>query len=254
MPKLQKQLRIRLHRLPLFVLRSALSAPESPRCLDHCSARSHPKFAPPVTRPALSHSITLRPPEPPSPAPRPASRTPLPNPVTKKSLQLRLHRLPQTVVRSGLRLRPSVSPAPLSAPHPSALVPQTLTHDSAQACFQGRRRSELQDLDALTENCGVENRAGSDVYVHAQPNDLDARAEQDDDAPDGPEEEEAEPVNETVPTHETRTDPHYVLRPQNSAECGSLSSLAGLANGFPQKGPLQNKHKIRVDFKVGFST
>uniref|UniRef100_UPI003AADCCE6 histone-lysine N-methyltransferase 2B n=1 Tax=Centroberyx gerrardi TaxID=166262 RepID=UPI003AADCCE6 len=36
---------------------------------------------------------------------------------------------------------------------------------------------------------------------------------------------------------------------KNSAECASVNTLAGLSNGFPQKGLLQNKHKIRVDFK-----
>ncbi|XP_036948392.1 histone-lysine N-methyltransferase 2B isoform X2 [Acanthopagrus latus] len=33
------------------------------------------------------------------------------------------------------------------------------------------------------------------------------------------------------------------------AECASVNALTGLTNGFPQKGLLQNKYKIRVDFK-----
>uniref|UniRef100_A0A8C8DIC4 [histone H3]-lysine(4) N-methyltransferase n=1 Tax=Oryzias sinensis TaxID=183150 RepID=A0A8C8DIC4_9TELE len=33
------------------------------------------------------------------------------------------------------------------------------------------------------------------------------------------------------------------------AECASVNTLTGLSNGFNQKGLLQNKHKIRVDFK-----
>ncbi|XP_010787145.1 histone-lysine N-methyltransferase 2B-like isoform X2 [Notothenia coriiceps] len=36
---------------------------------------------------------------------------------------------------------------------------------------------------------------------------------------------------------------------KNPAECASGNSLTGLTNGFPQKGLLQNKYKIRVDFK-----
>ncbi|KAE8281926.1 Histone-lysine N-methyltransferase 2B [Larimichthys crocea] len=36
---------------------------------------------------------------------------------------------------------------------------------------------------------------------------------------------------------------------KNPAECASVNTLAGLTNGFPQKGLLQNKYKIRVDFK-----
>nr|XP_046273400.1 histone-lysine N-methyltransferase 2B isoform X2 [Scatophagus argus] len=36
---------------------------------------------------------------------------------------------------------------------------------------------------------------------------------------------------------------------KNPAECASLNTLTGLTNGFPQKGLLQNKYKIRVDFK-----
>ncbi|XP_075962065.1 histone-lysine N-methyltransferase 2B isoform X4 [Anarhichas minor] len=36
---------------------------------------------------------------------------------------------------------------------------------------------------------------------------------------------------------------------KNPAECASVNTLTGLTNGFPQKGLLQNKFKIRVDFK-----
>ncbi|XP_056255060.1 histone-lysine N-methyltransferase 2B isoform X1 [Seriola aureovittata] len=36
---------------------------------------------------------------------------------------------------------------------------------------------------------------------------------------------------------------------KNPAECASVNTLTGLTNGFPQKGLLQNKYKIRVDFK-----
>ncbi|KAL7381507.1 hypothetical protein ABVT39_006987 [Epinephelus coioides] len=36
---------------------------------------------------------------------------------------------------------------------------------------------------------------------------------------------------------------------KNPAECASVNTLTGLSNGFPQKGVLQDKYKIRVDFK-----
>ncbi|XP_027892949.1 histone-lysine N-methyltransferase 2B isoform X2 [Xiphophorus couchianus] len=36
---------------------------------------------------------------------------------------------------------------------------------------------------------------------------------------------------------------------KNPPECASLNTQTGLTNGFPQKGVLQHKHKIRVDFK-----
>ncbi|XP_070702123.1 histone-lysine N-methyltransferase 2B isoform X2 [Pempheris klunzingeri] len=36
---------------------------------------------------------------------------------------------------------------------------------------------------------------------------------------------------------------------KSPAECASVNTLTGLTNGFPQKGLLQNKYKIRVDFK-----
>ncbi|XP_035536779.1 histone-lysine N-methyltransferase 2B isoform X3 [Morone saxatilis] len=42
------------------------------------------------------------------------------------------------------------------------------------------------------------------------------------------------------------------IRPRaykNPAECAPVNALTGLTNGFPQKGPLQHKYKIRVDFK-----
>lgn len=46
------------------------------------------------------------------------------------------------------------------------------------------------------------------------------------------------------------TDPHYVLHSQNPAECPTVNTLSGFSCGVSQKGMLQNKQKIRVDFKV----
>ncbi|CAM9165322.1 unnamed protein product [Lampetra planeri] len=58
-----------------------------------------------------------------------------------------------------------------------------------------------------------------------------------------------QPEKEGTLQNSPATDPHYVLHSQNPAECTSVNTLTGLTNGFPQKGLLQNKHKIRVDFK-----
>lgn len=57
-------------------------------------------------------------------------------------------------------------------------------------------------------------------------------------------------VKETMPQRCPRTDPQYVLHSQNPAECASVNTLTGITNGFPQRGVLKSKHKIRVDFKV----
>ena len=68
------------------------------------------------------------------------------------------------------------------------------------------------------------------------------------------EDKEDSSVKETVLQSCPATDPHYLLHSQNPAECASVNTLTGLTNGFPQKGLLQNKHKIRVDFKVSLCT
>ncbi|XP_039977815.1 histone-lysine N-methyltransferase 2B [Xiphias gladius] len=282
MPKLQQQLQIRLHRLPDFILRSALSLKQQlPQCLDQCTAQLHPKLSQPVTQTAISHSshtttqsrpelsqpvtqttishssdsTTQSPPELSKPVTHPAS--PLsPHPKTdsvKKSLLLRLHRLPQSVVQSALHLHKCV---PLSSQqHPQSVLHSALTEVSSKLCFQGHPESEVQHPDVLTETY----RANKNKTVRVPPQTVEPdtelqegkQEEQEDERVDQPEEEEEEDasVKETVQKNCPTTDPHYVLRSQNPAECASVNTLTGLTNGFPQKGLLPNKYKIRVDFK-----
>ncbi|XP_045913777.1 histone-lysine N-methyltransferase 2B isoform X2 [Micropterus dolomieu] len=275
MPKLQQQLQIHLHRLPDFILRSALSLPQQlPQCLDQCAAQSHPKLSQlvtqpaispstthcppelsqPVTQPAISPSTTQCPPELSHPVTQPAS--PLsPHPITD-SLLLRLHRLPQSVVQSALHLHNYILSS--SQQQRQSILHSSLTEVSSKLCFQGHPKSE-QKADALTDAC----RASKDAVrktVQVLPQTVDPLTElqestqmkQEDKRGDPPEEEEEEDgndsVKETVLQNCPTTDPHYVLRSQNPAECASVNTLPGLTNGFPQRG-LQNKYKIRVDFK-----
>lgn len=123
--------------------------------------------------------------------------------------------------------------------------------------------SEVQNPDFLTETY----RANNDKTVHKPVQELHQAAdlhteiqegtheEQEHEGGDQPEEEEVEEedsVKGTVLKNCPTTDPHYVLRSQNPAECASVNTPTGLTNGFLQKGLLQNKHKIRVDFKVSW--
>ncbi|TKS88319.1 Histone-lysine N-methyltransferase 2B [Collichthys lucidus] len=260
MPKLQRQLQIHLHRLPDFILQSAMRLPQQlPQCMDRCAAQLHPKLSQLVTQPAISyssHSTMQCTPEWSQPVTHPASLPP-PHPITdspQKSLTLRLHRLPQSVVES-LRLHNYVSSS--SQQHPPSILD---SEASSKLCFQAPPESEMQCPDVLTETHKANKETVHEtVHVLSQTLDPhtklqeDTREKQEDEQGDQPEEEEKEDedvsVKGTVVQHCPTTDPQYVLRSQNPAECASVNSPAGLTNGFPQKGLLQNKYKIRVDFK-----
>ncbi|XP_018540528.2 histone-lysine N-methyltransferase 2B [Lates calcarifer] len=260
MPKLQKQLQIHLHRLPDSVLQSAVFLTQQlPQCLDQCTAQLHPKLSQPVpVQTAVSHSsysTTQSPPELSQSITQPAS--PLsPDPITdssQKSLLLRLRRLPQSVVQSVLHLHKCMSSP--SQQHPQYVLHSAMTEVSSKLCFQGPPESQVQHSGVLTET----NRANKDKTVQVPPQTVDPdtelqegkQAEQEDKCVDQPKEDTKEDtsVKETVLKNCPTTDPHYVLRSQNPAECASVNALTGLTNGFPQKGLLQNKYKIRVDFK-----
>lgn len=232
MPKLQPQLQIHLHRLPDFILQSALSLPlQLPHCLDQCTPQLQPKLSQPVTQPAvsqLSHSTTQSVPK--LSQPKAHSASPI-SPVTdstQKSLLLRLHRLPQSVVQSALHLHKCISTS--SQQH----------HQSPE--------SEVQRPGVLTETC----RGNKDKSQTVDPDtELQEGTQEEQDAKQGDQlEEEDTSVKGTVLQNCPTTDPPYVLHSQNPADCASVNTLTGLTNGFPQKGLLQNKYKIRVDFKV----
>ncbi|XP_026202752.1 histone-lysine N-methyltransferase 2B isoform X2 [Anabas testudineus] len=249
--KLQPQLRIHLHRLPDFILQSALTLPlQLPQCLDQCTPQHS------VPQPAVSHSshsTTQSVPKLSQPKAHPASpRSPHPiSDSTQKSLLIRLHRLPQSVVQSALHLHKCISAS--SQQHHQPTLHSSQTKGSSELCYQGQTpESEVQRPEVLTETC----RGNKDktVQITPEPVDPDTKLQEgpqgEQDAKQGyqPEEEEDASVKETVLQNCPTTDPPYVLRSQNPAECASVNTLTGLTNGFPQKGLLQ-KYKIRVDFK-----
>lgn len=261
MPKLQKQLQIHLHRLPDFILQSARHLPkQSPESPDLCFAQTHPLLAQLLTQSAISHpshSTPQCPPELSQPVTHPAS--PLsPHPITDSKdrfLLLRLHRLPQTLVQSALHLHKCISSP--SQQNPQPVLHSALTEVSSELCFQEHPESEVRYPDVLTET----HRANKDKTVQVLPQTVDphtelqegTQEEQEDRRGHRPEKEEEDgSVKETVLQNCHTTDKHYVLRSQNPAECTSVNALTGLTNGFSQKGLLQNKYKIRVDFKVSF--
>ncbi|XP_008282049.1 histone-lysine N-methyltransferase 2B isoform X2 [Stegastes partitus] len=268
MPKLQRQLQIHLYRLPDFILQSALS----PQCVDILA--SHPLLSQLVTQPAISHSPEINcPPNLSQPETHPAS--PLtPHPITdsqQKSLLLRLQRLPRSVVQTALHLHkpesssPSPPPPPSSSSssppqqHPQSTLHSALTDSSSQLCSQGLPESEVHHPDVWMET----NRDSTKKTVHTIVPGLPETVNPGRELQEGAQEEEREDrreeqpeedkedssVTETVLQNCPTTDPQYVLRSQNPAECTSVNTLTGLTNGFPQKGLLQNKYKIRVDFK-----
>lgn len=261
MPKLQQQLQIHLHRLPDFILQSSLYLPlQLSQCVKQCIARSHPFLSQLLTQPAISHSLhskTQSPPELSQPVTHPASSL-SPDPITdspQKTMLLHLQRLPHSVMKSTLPLHNSISS---SSKHPQHVLHPSPTEALSKLCFQGQPVSEVQNPDVLTETY----RANNDKTVHKPVQELHQAAdlhteiqegtheEQEDEGDDQPEEEE-DSVKGTV-LKNCPTDPHYVLRSQNPAECASVNTPTGLTNGFLQKGLLQNKHKIRVDFKVSW--
>ncbi|KAL6099647.1 kmt2b [Pungitius sinensis] len=251
MPKLHQQLQIHLHRLPDFILQSALSLPkQSPH---QSLSLSHPLLSQIITHPASSHSNSTPAGPPQQVQPLAPTHSPL-SPQTKrdctqKSLLLRLHRLPQTLVQSALHLHKCISSP--SQQHSQSILHSAPTEASSKSFFQ--ERSQAQDPDVVTET----HRANKEKTVHVHPQTVDPHTElqegkqeeQKDGRVDQPEEDEGPSVRETVPENCLTTDEHYVLRSQNPAECASVNTLTGLTNGFPQKGLLQSKYKIRVDFK-----
>lgn len=115
----------------------------------------------------------------------------------------------------------------------------------------------MQNPDALTEtanNHKTVHKTVQKLHKTASPHvklQESTHKEQEDERWAQPEEEK-DSVKRTVLKNCPTIDPPYVLRSQNAAECVSVNTLTGVTNGFPQRGLSQNKHKIRVDFKVSF--
>lgn len=129
---------------------------------------------------------------------------------------LHLHSLPPSVVKSAIH----------EQIHSLSMLPKL----SPKICFQQPAETE-------------EKRYHQTV----------APVEQEDNRGNRPEEEKEEDSITWTVLNNCPTDLHYLLRSQNPAECPAVNTLSGLTCGVPQKGLSQNKHKIRVDFKVCFS-
>lgn len=254
-PRLRQQLQIHLYRLPDLMVQSALPFPQQlPQCLEQCTSQSPhsitqspPKCPQPVTQPATPHSQSQSPPESPQSFPQP-------------SLQLRLHRLPQSVVQAALQVHKSV-PSPPKAPQPiihkALSVPQQLEQPVLQLGLQQLPESAVQHLENLSQRLRVDREMKVQRALQVHPQTFDpgslvqkgTQEEQEDEQGDLSEEDEDTCVKELQ--SKPRTDTDYLIHSQNPAECASVNTLVGFTNGFPQKGLSQNKHKIRVDFKVG---
>ncbi|XP_019723294.1 histone-lysine N-methyltransferase 2A [Hippocampus comes] len=207
--KLQRELRVHLYRFPDPHL-------QSPRHLDPCPKQSEPKLMRPLKQPSEPHALHAV-------TPQLVTRNQLEMLPRSRVLVLRLHPLPPSVVHAALRGRKSESPPPQGSP--KSLSPSALTEVATTLRFQGDALSQLQPLRALTDQeLTVDGADG-------------AR----DDGQDGP-----EGMGLQRPPG---TDPHCVLPSQNAAEGSSPSAPVGFPNGFPQKGPVLDKTKIRVDFK-----
>lgn len=233
MAKLQKQLRIRLQRLPDHVLQSAaLCLPHQMLpCVDGCIAETNPPLSLPVTQPGFSGPscpIAISTPEPSQPKTLSASpqRPHAPTNAARKNLVLRLHRLHLSKLLPPSLAEPSVE-------HPAELcVDETNVGKSLRTVVA--RPPQTDGLAAELQE-EVQER---------QQQEVDSGGTQHE------EEKQDSSVEETVLPSCQTSDPHCVLRSQTPAECASVNTLTGLSNGFNQKGLLQNKHKIRVDFKV----
>ncbi|XP_010787143.1 histone-lysine N-methyltransferase 2B-like isoform X1 [Notothenia coriiceps] len=254
-PKLERQLQIHLHRLPDNTPQSALFLQKQcPQCPDVGAAKSPPILTQLMTQPAISHSSHSTPqcsPELPQPVthaaspPSPASPHPITEP-SKKSLLLRLPRLPKTLAESALQLHKIIPSSQEQQQEPQSTLQSAVTEVSSKLFFQEHPESEVQPPDVLPET----HTANKDKTVQVLPQTVHPHTElqegqlkeREDRPVDQPQKEEEEDGS-------VKTDTQYVLRSQNPAECASGNSLTGLTNGFPQKGLLQNKYKIRVDFK-----
>ncbi|XP_057683415.1 histone-lysine N-methyltransferase 2A-like isoform X2 [Corythoichthys intestinalis] len=199
-PKLGRQLRVHLYRLPELLQLS-------PHSLD-----SYPKYSESKSmQPSEPHSLHAVPPQ-------LVTRHPPDTQPPSRVLVLRLHRLPQSVVHAALHGCNIESPPPLGSPKKQSH--SALTEFATTLRCQGDPLSQMQPLHSLTDK------------EHA--------------VEDGAQEDGQEG---TVLQRPADSDPQCLLPSQNAAEGSSVSASLGFPNGFPQKGLVLEKKKIRVDFK-----
>lgn len=233
-PKLLLQPQIRLHRLPRFILQSCLSWPlQLHQCVDQCIAKAHPflyQLMAPLEFSKNMQSNTHFP-------KLPEARINLSHPEAKAHCSLKfpvlqLHSLPLSLVKSAL--------------HEPVYAPSMLPDSSSNVCFQRPTKTESQKQSEKITTETVQECHQSVDGTHELKNNL---TEQEDKGWKHPEEEDS--MKGTV-LKNCPTDSHCLLPSQNPAECPTVNTLSGFTGGVPQKGLLQNKHKIRVDFKVCF--
>ncbi|XP_077363173.1 histone-lysine N-methyltransferase 2B isoform X2 [Festucalex cinctus] len=246
-PKLPRELRVHLYRLPDSQLQSPqhldsnpkhyqpelmqpVTQPSEPHAVHAVASQlvkgqptetQPPETRPPETRPPETQPPETQPPETQPPETQPPETQPPETQPPPRVLVLRLHRLPQSVVQDALHGRKSESPPPQGSP--KSMSHSALTEVATTLRFQGD--ALLQPLHDLTDKELTMDGADG------------AR----DDGQDG---QEGTGLQGPPGTH-----PHCVLPSQNAAEGSSVSAPVGFPNGFPQKGPVLDKTKIRVDFK-----
>ncbi|XP_038135263.1 histone-lysine N-methyltransferase 2B-like [Cyprinodon tularosa] len=221
--KLQKQLQIHLYRLPSYILKTgSQSLPwQMPQFVDQSLTLTKP----PVSQPSCN--ITNSPPEVLQLEMHHASR--LSSPPIADSPLLGLP-LPEVKPISDF-----LSPAPPSTPHhPTSASWSSMAEVFSQKYYQDCKSSVKRPV------CSA-NAHKTELRKQQKQKDTNGVPYEEDEATSS--------ITETGLQSCPTTDPQYVLHSQNPPECGSVNNLTGLTNGFPQKGLLQHKHKIRVDFK-----
>lgn len=233
-PKLLLQPQIHLHRLPRFILQSCLSLPlQLHQCVDQCIAKAHPFLSQLMAPLEFSKNLQSN-----TRFPKlPEARINLSHPEAKAHCSLKfpvlqLHSLPLSLVKSAL--------------HERVYAPSVLPDISSNVCFQRPAKTESQKRNEKMTNETVQECHQSVDGTHELKNNL---AEQEDKRWNHPEEEDS--MKGTV-LKNCPTDSHCLLPSQNPAESPTVNTLSGFTCGVPQKSLLQNKHKIRVDFKVCF--
>lgn len=240
-PKLLLQPQIHLHRLPRFILQSCLSAPlRLHQCVEQCIAKSHSFLSQLMAPLDFSRNVQCTTRLPKLPEARITSSHPLP-PEAKahssvKYPVLHLHSLPLSVVKSAL--------------HEGIYPLSTLPDISSNVCFWRPPETEVRNRNKTMMHKSVQKCHQTVDGTCAELKD-NVTVKQEDSRGNWPE-EEADSMKGAV-LKNCPTDSHYVLRSQNPAECPPVNTLSGFTCGVPQKGLLQSKHKIRVDFKVCLS-
>ncbi|MEQ2208214.1 hypothetical protein XENOCAPTIV_029384, partial [Xenoophorus captivus] len=252
-PSTSKQLQIHLYRLPAYILKTgSQSLPwPMPQFVDQSQRLTQL----PISQPSCN--VTNSPPELLQLEMYPASVLPSP-PIAHSPQKSPLLRLPPPAAQPASGLR---DPTPQSTQQqPTSASCSAVAEVLPQKCDQGcepqvKHPDSLMDVCSANADKTVGKAFPNPSWTFSPGKKLQKQQEQEDAHGLQHEEDKATPsVKETELQSCPTTDPQYVLRSQNPPECASVNTLTGLTNGFLQKGVLQLKHKIRVDFKEFFLT